>query len=401
MALFDPLIIGLDNWVSGIRYRRYVSKAPPPTPLFGCDSFLKGTPNKRALVCLSLAKLRDALQTKTYSRFNSEGLSFEVIRALNERGFVVDVVDYQDRDFVPARDYDLILTHGNYNACRLLGHLRKDVISIAYESGCAQDEFERQTVERYAAFERAHPKAGQGLTPARMFDHDDLAAVRRVSAVICLGELTRQTLLRHNPNCHAINNSALLSPKIKLQGNPRDFVCVAGSGNVQKGLDLVIAAFAETPDATLYLASVIEPEVLRGMKTQLRARNIHYVHHRRRNRDLFPWLRERCAFTVLCGMNSGQSTALVGCLGEGYIPVVNAESNMGLTKANSVRITGNTVPEVKAAIRQAMALRDEEIAAMSRAALAHFEAEFSVPAFRRRIHEVLAEILKENVTDSR
>ena len=313
----------------------------------------------------------------------------------------MDVVDYQDREFVPARDYDLVVTHGNYNACRILGHLRKDVVSIAYESGCAQDEFERQTGERYAAFERAYPKVGQGLTPVRVFDHDDLAAVRSVSAVICLGELTRQTLLRHNPNCYAINNSAIIPPKQTLHGSPRDFVCVAGSGNVQKGLDLVIAAFAETPEATLYLASVIEPEVLCGMKAQLRARNIHYVHHRRRDRGLFPWLRQRCAFTVLCGLNSGQSTALVGCLGEGYIPVVNAESNMGLTEGNSIRITGNTVPAVKAAIRQAMALRDEEIAAMSAAVLAHFDTEFSVTAFRRRIHEVLAEILKEKVTDSR
>jgi hypothetical protein len=163
---------------------------------------------------------------------------------------------------------------------------------------------------------------------------------------------------------------------------------------VQKGLDLVIAAFAETPEATLYLASVIEPEILRGMKAQLRARNIHYVHHRRRDSGLFPWLRERCAFTVLCGLNSGQSTALVGCLGEGYIPVVNAESNMGLTDVNSIRIMGNTVPEVKAAIRQAMAMRDDEIVTMSQAALSHFEAEFSVDAFRCRIREVLAEILE-------
>lgn len=383
-----------------MRHCAYIATDATPAPVFGYDSFLKGTPDKRALVCLSLAKLQEALRTQSYNRFNSEGLSFEVIRALNERGFVVDVVDYQDREFVPARHYDLVVTHGNYNACRILEHLKKEVISIAYESGCAQDEFERQTAEKYAAFERAYPKAGQGLTPVRVFDHDDLAAVRSVSAVICLGELTRQTLLRHNPNCYAMNNSAIIPPKRAVQGIPRDFVCVAGSGNVQKGLDLVIAAFSETPEATLYLASVIEPEVLRGMKAQLRARNIHYVHHRRRNCGLFPWLRERCAFTVLCGLNSGQSTALVGCLGEGYIPVVNAESNMGLTEKNSIHITGNTVPEVKAAIRRAMALRDEEIAAMSAAALAHFDSEFSIAAFRRRIHEILAEILKEKVTNS-
>ena len=393
MAAFDPLIIRLDNWISGMRQRRHLAVPEPAPPISDYIGFMNGAPIGRALVCLSITKLRGALETKSYSRFNSEGFSLEIVRALNERRFIVDVVDYQDRDFSPMKHYDIVITHGNYNACRILDRLPSDVISIAYESGCAQDEFERQTNERYQRFESAHPSVGKGLIPSRIFDHDDLAAVRRVSAVLCLGELTRQTLLPHNPNCFSINNSAVVNSEIKAGSRPRDFVCVAGTGNIQKGIDLVISAFAEIPEATLYLASVIEPDVLRGLKSDLKVPNIRYVHHRRRNPLLWKWLRERCAFTILCGMNSGQSTALVGCLGEGYIPVVNAEANMGLSTANSILIEGNEVPCVKDAVRRAIALSDEKIATLSNAALSHFESEFSVAAFRKRIGAVLHSIL--------
>jgi glycosyltransferase involved in cell wall biosynthesis len=159
----------------------------------------------------------------------------------------------------------------------------------------------------------------------------------------------------------------------------RHFLYYGGTGNIQKGVDLLIEAFAAERRCHLHLAAPLEPELLKAYKTELSAPNIHYAHPRRLLPGRLQGIVKRCAFTVLCGFATGQSTALIGSLGSGLIPVVNREADIGNT---GVRIKETSVAGVRAAICRAAELGPTELAALQRDAVDRFRTCHTPDAFR-------------------
>ena len=165
-----------------------------------------------------------------------------------------------------------------------------------------------------------------------------------------------------------------------------------GRGNIQKGLDLLIEAFAAEPVVHLYIDSPIEFEALSNYKTQLSLSNIHYYEWQSRFPGGMRSILEKCACVLHAGMNSGQSTALLGALYHGLVPVVTRDANLNLG-ALEVPMEEATSSAILAAIRSAAALSLPEIANRALLVAAAFRERFSPDAYRNGFRRAIASLV--------
>lgn len=297
------------------------------------DTFIsKGGAHSRALIMLSpLAWVRAAADYSAVTRFNVDGFTYQMVKALNEKGFVVDIVDLNKTDFTPSRSYQLFIGHGG-NCKSILNSLDNSTRVIQYTSGAYWKEFNRMSAERYDRFcERKYiPKIKSFIRSLDGFVEGEEYLTSKADILIAAN--TPRTIRTFGPYAHKVRIVGWaayverdLIPHVRdFDQGRKNFIYVAGTnGNIQKGMDLLLSAFARTPDLHLYIFCKVEDEVLSAYKAELSLPNIHYIYHlrlapfRTKLRELF----ESINFTISAPIDTGIGTAFIGSLGLGFVPV--------------------------------------------------------------------------------
>jgi|GEM_PF-1404612 len=285
------------------------------------------------LALLSLQPEDWVIGSKQYpniKKFNTTGLTFEIIKTLNEKGFTVDIVDYRIKGFKPDRNYDLYIGHGG-NCKSIIESLSKDTLIIHYASGAYWREFNRMSQERYDQFSvRKRIKRIDSFKRSmdEIIEGEDYLA-KKADVTFSPGPRTSKTYEGISKNMHLLYLGAYVDGKmIPLNKNfdkgRRNFIYVAGTGgNIQKGLDLLIEAFAKTPELNLYIFCKVENELLKVYKKELKLQNIHYIYQYRFRsfRKKLEKVLNETNFTISAAIDTGPGTAFVGSLGLGLIPV--------------------------------------------------------------------------------
>jgi glycosyltransferase involved in cell wall biosynthesis len=136
---------------------------------------------------------------------------------------------------------------------------------------------------------------------------------------------------QHAAKFHSTGLGAYLDRRFDVSDGERDFnsgrsnfIYVGGTGgNLQKGLDLLIEAFALLPNLHLYIYCKVEEEILQYCRMELGLPNIHYIYHWRFRpfHARLKRLLRNTNFTVHAPINSGMGTAFMATMGAGLIPV--------------------------------------------------------------------------------
>ena len=268
---------------------------------------------------------------------------------------------------------------------------------IRYATTAQWRWFDEQTVSRYQDLAKRRSIPDLPL-PTRLLCHEEEEALdQRANLIASLGEMTTRKFREAGLNAICINNAAYINAATDEEiahkvNRGRGFLYQGGSGCVQKGLDLLIEAFAQEPNIHLYLDTLIEDDVLNAYRRELASPNIHFV---RLTQCLAP-VRNRvdavCPFLILAGLNSGQSTAMVAGTARGRIPVVTETADIPWTDG-AIRIETSDVPSIRKTIRHAVSRSDQELLAMSRAARNGFMTYFTPQAFADAVDNVLTRTL--------
>ena len=249
-------------------------------------------PTRQALISLSPSAWSRALAEYPNIRFfNVDGLTYEIVKALNTKGYSVDIVDAGISGVEPRKHYDFFLGHGG-NMRSILDRLPKETFVMNYASGAYWKEFNRMSQERYDNFCRR-----KGLPPVRDFvrslretGEGEEYLVRRADATFLSGPRTVATFRGVTDRISLLYLGASVESDYRVEDRDfeagrKNFVYVAGTGgNMQKGMDLLLEAFARMPDLHLYIYCKVEEEVRRAYRRELALPNIHFVYHYSRDR---------------------------------------------------------------------------------------------------------------------
>jgi hypothetical protein len=301
--------------------------------------------------------------------------------------------------FEPEKRYDLFLGHGGHTRS-ILDRLPKGTFVMNYAAGAYWKEFNRMSQERYDDFCRR-----KGLPPVRNFvrtlsgaEEGEEYLVRRADATFISGPRTMATFAGVTKGTTLLYLGAYFDKDYLVEDRDfeagrKNFIYVAGTGgNVQKGMDLLLEAFARMPDLHLYIYCKVEDEVRRAYRSELALPNIHYVYHYSKGplRSRMKALLKKINFTISAPMDTGVGTAFLGSLGIGLIPVgyIDIEAE----ESNSVLTDFYTIEAIIDAARKASEQSAKWCREASRQTLERFKRLHDPPQFGRNFKSYLGRL---------
>lgn len=312
----------------------------------------KETP-KRALLSYLVDPLHHPPNKRNRTMFSNLGIAQYIPRALNELGFIVDIANYDDIKFVPKKRYDLFIGHGGYNFENVASKLSLEIPRIYFSTGIYWKTWNAREKERFDALLK---RRGVKLPFDRFISASEEYANRQADGIICLGnEYARQTY-KDFPLVLNINNAVFpVEYNVKFKDfkyGRNHFLFFSGSGNVHKGLDLLLEAFSKL-NKHLYICQLIEPEFDKIYKKELYGYpNIHFIGFIKLRSKKFYELASKCNFVIHPTCAEGQPGSVLECMAHGLIPILSKEAktdvkNFGvILKENTIEEITNVVNEI-------------------------------------------------------
>lgn len=319
----------IKDWLRA-RYRGYpvpinnIGEPPPHGHLRVTDR------PKRALLSYITRPFKLPPDDSRNVQFSNVGIARSIVRVLNELGYIVDVVEYTDTEFVPCREYDLFIGHGGHNFEFIAHNLSGDTIKIYFSTGLYWKEHNRREAERFSWLEE---RRGVRLPYDRWIYYSEEYANQSADGIICLGNQVAKESYSEFPLVINLNNAAYHEDrddgvKKDFASSRNKFLFFSGGGNVHKGLDLLLEAFVGV-DAHLYICQDIRPDFFEVYRHELEDYpNIHLVRWIVMRSPKFYELVNKCAYVILPSCSEGCAGSVVECMHHGLIPVVSREATI-------------------------------------------------------------------------
>ncbi|MDJ0364557.1 glycosyltransferase [Hymenobacter sp. H14-R3] len=244
----------------------------------------------------------------------------EMVRQLNERGLVVDFYDVHCTEPIEWASYAVAFVQSDRLAeCPAKLPIKK----VFY---CTENYWAFQNLAELTRLHAFHARTGVWVKPERQTKvsfSDEYA-----DYLTSFGTSFQQRLYSLRPEKHLLDISvAQLPAHVPKAVEParRNFLWLGSGGAILKGVDLVVEAFREMPDATLYLGGALErePRLWQWLKPLLgQYPNIVYLGWVDVTSAKFMELANRCIAQVYPSASEGGPGAVAQLLHFGLLPIV-------------------------------------------------------------------------------
>ena len=314
----------------------------------------------------------------------------EIVRILNQLGYMVDVVDYRDTSFVPHKNYDLFVGHAGINFEKIAQRLPDSAAKIYFSAGCYWKFHNEQELARFAALRE---RRGVDLPPDRLVKNSEESALLASDGIIGIGnDFTRRTYAGFSPVI-TINGTSLLDDQYErydkdFEKGREHFLYLAGSGCVHKGLDLLLEAFTLL-EQHLWICSKTDERFAEVYSEELHNRsNIHTVGWVQLRSAKFYELMNTCNYVILPSCSEGQAQSIVECMNQGLIPVVSLACGLDVDDYGVILdpCTTGEITRVVLRLSSYSAIRCREMSVSAHNAAVR---DFSEAAFRRNMTDAI------------
>lgn len=329
-------------------------------------------------------------RTKVSSSHTHFVESLLMVNVLLEMGYDVDVIDFENNTFVPAKSYDIFLSVRKHFQ-RYAEMLGGDCMKVVHL------DVSHWLYNNTVAVKRCHDvlkRKGVALDSYRRIEANK--AIECADFATMLGnDYSMGTYAYSGKEIYPVPipvRTGTSKPDKDFDRIRKNFIWFGSQGLVHKGLDLVLEAFAEMPDYNLKVCGPIEeePDFKKAFHRELyQSKNIQTIGWVDVTSEKFAEIANDTAALLYPSCAEGQCGAVVTCMTAGIIPVVSVESGINIAPEYGRNLKGITVEAVKEAVKAIAALPSEDLRKMSENAAAYTAKNHTKEQYMRRLGEVL------------
>ncbi len=244
----------------------------------------------------------------------------EMVRQLNERGYIVDFYDVSCPEHIEWERYNVAFVQND----RLEECPEKLPIKKVFY--CTENYWAFQNLAEMRRLHSFHTRQGIWVAPERQTqvrfsdEHADF--------MTSFGTAFQQQYYHPRPEKHLLNISVAKQPthivKDVVVARP-NFMWMGSGGTMLKGIDLVVEAFLGLPKAHLYIAGAVErePRIWQWLQPLLATHpNLHYLGWVDVATEKFAALANKCIGQVYPSASEGGPGAVAQLLHFGLVPIV-------------------------------------------------------------------------------
>jgi len=269
-----------------------------------------------------------------------------------ERGYSVDVIDFDNSDFVPKKQYAYFVDIGA-NMGRIAPLLSKTCTKIFYATGADwafQNDAEQARIRALSELSGVTLLPRRQVAPMYGIEHADI-----ISGVC--GAFPASTYEHYGKPIHMTTVTTTHTYPFPEDRNSSEaknnFVWFGGAGAVHKGLDLVLEAFALMPEYTLTVCGKFNAETdFQDLyaKELYSTPNIHTVGYIDPSSEKFKSIMDTSIAVISASCSEGCATSVVLAMGAGLIPIVNKETGVDVGDFGYL-LANSTVHDIQVAVR--------------------------------------------------
>ena len=324
-------------------------------------------------------------------------------KVIGSFGYNVDVVNYaDDRAVSRIKDkYDLIVDIRVRPAGFWSANMNEGCKTVVYLTGSSPEFAYERERERLADLER---RRGVKLKVRRTnwnLNPEVSIQLEKADAVWFIGnEYNLRTFSNYRlPPVSLIRNNGYSFTWLKkdIVRDKRNFLFFASSGQVHKGLDLLLEIFGrEGFEYNLYICSIFmdEEDFCEAYKHELFERpNIFPVGWVDINGPAFREVTEICAYTLMPSCSEGCAGSVLTAMSAGVIPIISREC--GVDGESVVYLPDCRIETIEQYIKEYAEKPDEWIRERSRQCVEDINTLYSEECFRRSVHDAMSALLKK------
>ena len=373
-------------------------QTPPKTILNYTQYLVANQPGKRALLSYLPVPVYMEQRGQTTYQFSNHGIARSWPRVLNKLGYTVDIISWDDTEFAPSSQYDLVIFHGGKNFQNLKSALKPRTQAIHFLAGSYWKYNNQAESKRFADLKK---RRSIDLEPDRYIEanEDDVSAVCLANIVIGGKEIIKT--YPKSPPTHAIPIGAYpgvtIAQNKDYSASQSNFLYFAGGGSVHKGLDLLLEVFALRPDLQLHIMATVESDFEAAFARELGLPNIHNHGHVAMRSEVFTNVSDICAWVIMPSCSEGQPGSVVEGMLHGLIPIVTKQCHIDV-RAHGIVLADAKIPTIARAVDMATNMPSKTLTKWSIASHQRAITEHSPELFEERLTNAIKTSLKSQVS---
>jgi len=295
-----------------------------------------------------------------------------IVQVLNDLGYCVDVIDYQDEDFESNKCYDVVIGIGEAFD-KQKQYLKNSKTKIYYATGM---HYITETTLIYQRHLNVKNRKGKYISPNRI--NLPYFSPEKSDIIISVqNEFTNKTYSHLNIPLYSLTLSGtepdsrqgLLKTK-----NTKTILWFSGSGMVLKGLDLILDAVSQLKDCNLVIcANLSGEEEFKEMyhKELYDTDNISFRGFVDVRSPQFNEIVTECVAVIYPYPEGEMSGSLMTCMGHGLIPIIAYYSNNEISEF--AEYVDGTIEGIKDTLIHFCQLSDDRILEKSQKSLEYVQ----------------------------
>lgn len=306
--------------------------------VFNYRQYLQNPTGKRALVSYLVNPVIEELSGVSTELFSNSGAGRTIPKVLNQLGYAVDVINWDDTNDLEG-EYDLVIYHGGKNFNNIKKLKKPNTKLVYYSTGSYWQFHNDEEKKRFKYFEKRHHTT---MKMDREIKDSEEEANSVADAIIALGNKDAAKTYSKFQNVYNLEGASMPIIRPRQIIAPTDdkisFLFLAGPGNIHKGLDIVLDAWQKLPkNYELHIITYLDDDFTKFYQKELyELVNIHTHGYMPQRSERFYEIINQCQYSILLSCSEGSPGSVIESIHQGLIPVVSKASHVDLPKAGIV-----------------------------------------------------------------